>query len=89
VANTTIEQLVRTLSWQGALVAGVLGITAPRTKMNDDERFTDPNTIADIEAWADRVVEALEATPPDRLEIVAAVVSCYGIDPARFGTLDP
>jgi chromate reductase, NAD(P)H dehydrogenase (quinone) len=87
--ENAIEQLVRTLSWQGALVAGVLGITAPHTKMNNDEGFTDPNTITEIEAWTDRVIEAAEGTPSGRLEIVAAVVSRYGIDPARFGTLDP
>ncbi len=29
-----IEQLVRTLSWQGALVVATLGISAPRTKTN-------------------------------------------------------
>jgi chromate reductase, NAD(P)H dehydrogenase (quinone) len=85
--ENAIEQLVRTLSWQGALVAGVLDISAPRTKMNNDEGFTDPNTIADIEAWADRVIEAAEGTPSGRLEIVAAVVSRYGIDADRFGSL--
>jgi len=83
-----LEQLVRTLSWQGALVVAVLGIASPRTKMSSDGRFTDAPTIAAIEQWADRVVEAASATPARRLEMVSGAVARYGIDPARFGTLD-
>ena len=82
-----IEQLVRTLSWQGALVVAVLGVDAPRTKMDAQAVFTDDATISAIEAWADIVIAAASASPSERLEMVSNVVMSYGIDPQRFGTI--
>ncbi len=82
-----IEQLVRTLSWQGALVVAVLGIDAPRPKMDERGVFTDDATISAIEAWADKVIAAANASPSDRTEMVATIVTSYGIDAQRFGTI--
>ncbi len=81
-----VEQLVRTLSWQGALVVATLGVAAPRTKMTGD-RFTDQATLDDIAAWADHLVAAAAGDATARLDMVTTIVSRYGIDPARFGDL--
>ena len=58
-----LEQVIRTLSWQGALVVDNLSIAAPRTKMDIDGRFIDPDTIAAIERWASQLIAAVGATP--------------------------
>lgn len=86
-----LEQLVRTLSWQGAFVVASLAVAAPRTKMAPTEigveglRFTDQATVDAIGAWAARAVRAAAAPMVERLRCVAEVVEPYGIDPARFG----
>ena len=82
-----IEQLVRTLSWQGALVVSVLGVAAPKTKM-ERGRFTDPAAIEDIERWAKTAIDAHRGSVSDLFRLVSGIVSRYGIDPARFGELD-
>ena len=82
-----IEQLVRTLSWQGALTVGVLGISAPRTKMTPGTGFVDPETVEAIEGLADILVAAVEMDGASLLETVSRAVSPFGIDPARFGDL--
>jgi NAD(P)H-dependent FMN reductase len=80
-----IEQLVRTISWQGGLVVATLGIDAPRTKQDATGAFTDPATVAAIGAWADGVADAVGERPADRIARVAPIVSPLGIDVARFG----
>jgi NAD(P)H-dependent FMN reductase len=82
-----IEQLVRTLSWQGALTVGSLGINAPRTKIEAGVGFVDAETVRDIEQWALTLVAATSMSPELLLERVASVVEPFGIDPARFGDL--
>jgi chromate reductase, NAD(P)H dehydrogenase (quinone) len=82
-----IEQLVRTLSWQGALVVTTLGISAPRTKTDANGTFTDPATVASIERWADDLVEAIPMSPNALLERVSDVIVPFGIDPTRLGDL--
>jgi chromate reductase len=82
-----IEQLVRTLSWQGALTVGSLGIKAPRTKIEAGVGFVDVPTVRGIEQWADALVAATSMTPESLLERVASIVEPFGIDPARFGDL--
>ncbi len=81
-----IEQLVRTLSWQGALVVDTLGIAAPRTKMSAN-RFIDPVTVAEIERWTDTLVDAIALEPGPLLARVAEVLQPYDIDASRFGDL--
>lgn len=82
-----IDQLVRTLTWQGALVVATLGISAPRTKTNADGRFVDPSTIEAIQQWASALVDATAQRPRDLLEIVGGIVGPFGIDVGRFGDL--
>jgi len=82
-----IEQLVRTVTWQGGLVVATLGIDAPRTKQDASGAFADPATVAGIGAWAGAVVDAYGETGPQRLARVAPIVTPLGIDIARFGDL--
>jgi chromate reductase len=81
-----IEQAVRTLSWQGALVVEILGIAAPRTKVDADGRFVDADTLTAIRRWATGLVTAIDAPPAERLAHVAQVVGRYGIEPGRITT---
>jgi NAD(P)H-dependent FMN reductase len=80
-----IEQLVRTLSWQGALTVGTLGISAPATKVGPGGEFVDEATVGAIEHWADELAAAISMTTDSLLERVATVVTPFGIDPERFG----
>jgi NAD(P)H-dependent FMN reductase len=81
-----IEQLVRTVSWQGGLPVATLGIPAPRTRMTGD-RITDQATLAELHRFTDRVVAARRGTAEERREAVVALVTPFGIDPARFGEI--
>lgn len=83
----TIDQLVRTLSWQGALVVDTLGIAAPRTKIESSGRIFDIDTARNIERWADHLVNAVSGDSDSLLKRVSDVVMPFGIDPARFGDL--
>jgi len=83
-----VEQLVRTISWQGGWVVATLGVGAPRTKSDEHGSFTDEATLAEIAAWTDTVVDAAEGSAADRLGVLSAVVSRFGIDPARVGEIE-
>ena len=80
-----IEQLVRTVSWQGALVVATLSIASPRTKQDAAGAFTDRATVAAIGEWAVSVVDAHGEPAAARLARVAPIVTPLGIDIARFG----
>ena len=62
-----IEQIARTLTWQGAFVVATLGIAAPRTKSDPSGRLTDPATLQRIEALNDRLIIAGEGPDETRL----------------------
>lgn len=81
-----IEQLVRTLSWQGALTVGTLGISAPRTKMSPGGDFDD-DTVRSIEQLTDDLIAALSMNSSALSQRVATVVAPFGIDPGRLGDL--
>lgn len=83
-----IDQLVRTISWQGGWIVDTLGIAAPRAKSAEDGSFTDETTRSEIETWVDTVVGAVDGSASQRLGLVTAVVVPFGIDPARFGEMD-
>ncbi|MCB1004428.1 MAG: NAD(P)H-dependent oxidoreductase [Acidimicrobiales bacterium] len=74
------RQLVQSLTWQGAHVVADLGIAAPRTKSDDDGRFTDPATLAALEQVAAVVVAAPGLPADERRALVAGVIVTYGID---------
>jgi len=82
-----IEQLVRTISWQGGLVVATLGIDAARTKQDATGEFTDVTSIDAIRSWAGAVADATGEPGPARLARVAPIVVPLGIDVDRFGDL--
>ena len=75
------QQLIRTLSWQGAHIVSHLGIAAPRTKSDESGRFTDSETIEAIGHLASITVDALVLPEEERIALVSAVVSAVGVDP--------
>ena len=74
------RQLIQTLTWQGAHVVGDLAIAAPRTKSNSDGRFTDAETIADIERLAQIAFDAPRLSGEDRLARVRDIVAGAGVE---------
>jgi chromate reductase, NAD(P)H dehydrogenase (quinone) len=56
--SNAIEQLARTLTWQGAYVVATSGIAAPLTMVRDDE-LTDAGAIARLHDVADALVAVL------------------------------
>jgi|SRR5690349_3766041 len=80
-----IEQLVRTISWQGGLVVATLPVASPRTKQDDAGAFTDAGTLRAIAAWAGAVADAVDESASERLARVAPILTPLGIDVARFG----
>jgi len=82
-----LDQAIRTLSWQGALVVDALSIAAPRTKMDPNGRYVDSATVSAITRWANQLITAVGASPAELRSLAANVVTPYGIDPARFGEL--
>lgn len=74
------QQLVRSLTWQGAHVVADLGIASPRTKSDDDGRFTDPATLRALEQVAATAVAAPALPAEERRALVVAVITAYGID---------
>jgi chromate reductase len=78
------QHLVQTLTWQGAHVVADLGIASPRTKSDADGRYTDPATVAGIEALAGVLLDAVTLPAEDRLALVRAIVDAAGVDPAHI-----
>ena len=84
----TIEALIRTLSYQGGLTVGAIGISGVRTKLSVDGSNVDSETLQELAALTDRLCRAVEADEPELLSLVAPVVVPHGVDPARFGLRD-
>jgi len=80
-----IEELVRTVSWQGGIVVAALGVAAPNTKRDERGAFTDPATVAAIEGWARDLEAACAEDGPARVARAAPILRAYGVDPARLG----
>jgi chromate reductase, NAD(P)H dehydrogenase (quinone) len=78
------QDLIRTLTWQGAHVVGELGITAPRTKSDSHGRYTDSGTIGEIQRLAQIALEAPTLDAEERLKLVTAITSSSGIDPGHI-----
>lgn len=81
----TIEALVRTLSYQGALTVGTLGIAAARTKLDAAGEVTDPATKDHLEVLSAVLERACRAGEPELRALVAPVVAPHGVDVDRFG----
>ena len=78
------QHLIQTLTWQGAHVVADLGIDAPRTKSDADGRYTDPATVAGIEALTAVLLDAVTMPGDDRLALVRTIVGAAGVDPAHI-----
>jgi NAD(P)H-dependent FMN reductase len=77
------RDIAQTLAWHGALVVAHLGIAAPRTKCDPNGVFTDPATIAEIEAFADDVVTWSARSRQDRIVRAREVAVTFALDPHR------
>ncbi|MGZ4771224.1 MAG: NADPH-dependent FMN reductase [Ilumatobacteraceae bacterium] len=78
------QQLIRTLTWQGAHVVGHLGIAAPRTKSDSDGRLVDPPTLAEIRQLVARLLAVLDMKPDERLELVRQITEAAGVEPGHI-----
>jgi NAD(P)H-dependent FMN reductase len=78
-----LVDLARTLTWQGAYVVGALGIAAPRTKSDEQGRFTDAPTLAAIRALTDELLGAASASGPEVAATATRVVGGLGIEPGH------
>jgi chromate reductase, NAD(P)H dehydrogenase (quinone) len=77
------QAMAQTLTWQGAYVVAELGIASPRTKSDDEGRFTDAQTLAAIAALTEALLDA-SATPPQELvELARGVAIALGVDSAH------
>lgn len=75
-----IEQMARTLTWQGALVVSTCRVPAPLTKVSDDLTVTDEATVAQLESVADAVADALTAPEADVEAAVASTLRRLGVE---------
>ena len=78
--TNAIEQMARTLTWQGARVVATCRVPAPLTKVNDDLTVTHRETVTALEALADAVADALSAEPDDVEALVVATLQPLGIE---------
>ena len=74
-----IEQLARTLTWQGAFVVATCGIAAPLTMVRDGV-VTDPDTLERLHGKADTLLDAMRGRV-DLAAVAAGVLTPLGIDP--------
>ncbi len=77
------QQLIRSLTWQGAHIVGHLGIAAPRTKSDADGRLVDPPTLVGIGKLVARLLAVWDMTPDERLELVQQITEAAGIEPGH------
>jgi hypothetical protein len=76
--------MAQTLTWQGAYVVAELGITAPRTKSDDEGRFTDVSTIAAISSLTELLLDAATMPAAALVDVAGDVVGSLGIDTAHL-----
>jgi NAD(P)H-dependent FMN reductase len=76
-----IEQIARTLTWQGASVVATLGIAAPLTKIDTSGALTDVDTIAALDQVVSLLLIATRAGDAELAEFAAAAVTPLGIHP--------
>ncbi len=74
------QAMAQTLTWQGAYVVADLGITAPRTKSDDDGRLTDVPTLAAIASLTEVLLGASARPATELVDLANAVVSALGVD---------
>ncbi len=74
-----IEQLTRTLIWQGTYVVATCSVPAPLTMVRDGA-VTDPDTLIRLTGTADVLMRAMLGEA-DATELTDAVLTRLGIDP--------
>lgn len=77
--ENAIEQLTRTLIWQGAFVVATCGIAAPLTMVRDGT-VTDPNTLERLHGTTEVLLAAMRREL-DLVDVTATVLTSLGIDP--------
>lgn len=77
--TNAVEQMARTLTWQGARVVTTCRVPAPLTKVSDDLTITDAVTVDDLGAVADAVADALTSEPDAVETMVSATLDRLGI----------
>lgn len=82
------QQLIQTLTWQGAHVVAQLGIASPRTKSDLAGRLTDEATIAEIVRLSSTLVDAPSLEADGRLALVRTIVESAHVDPGHIAPLD-
>lgn len=76
-----IEQIARTLTWQGAFVVATLGVSAPRTKSDASGAITDASTLVAITDLVARIEGAAALDDAACADLAADTVRPLGIDP--------
>lgn len=81
--HNAIEQIVRTLSWQGARVVATYGVAAPRTKIDTGNdagpRVTDDGTVRELDRVADALVAAINGGESRAIELAFDIRESLGI----------
>ncbi len=72
------------VTWQGAYVVAELGITAPRTKSDDEGRFTDVPTVTSILSLTELLLDAAAMPATVLVDVAGRVVGSLGIDTAHL-----
>jgi NAD(P)H-dependent FMN reductase len=80
------RMLTQTLTYQGAYVVTELGISAPRTKSDDDGRLTDIETLHAISRSTELLVDSASMAPAALRQHALRVVGLLGIDTAHVIT---
>lgn len=76
--------MAQTLTWQGAYVVAELGITAPRTKSDDQGRLTDVPTIMAISQLTELLLDSAAMPATAVVDLAGRVLGSLGIDTAHL-----
>jgi chromate reductase, NAD(P)H dehydrogenase (quinone) len=80
------RMMAQTLTWQGAYVVAELGISAPRTKSDEQGTFTDTATVDAISKLTGLLVDSASMSPAELRQLALRVVGSLGIDTAHVIT---
>jgi chromate reductase, NAD(P)H dehydrogenase (quinone) len=78
------QAMTQTLTWQGAYVVGELGITAPRTKSDDQGQLTDVPTITAISSLTGLLLDGAAMPATALVDVAGRVLGSLGIDTAHL-----
>jgi chromate reductase len=78
------QAMAQTLTWQGAYVVAELGITAPRTRSDDEGRFTDVPTVTAVTSLTELLLDAAAMPATALVDVACRVIGSLGIDTAHL-----